>query len=59
VFITNRGRPEHVLLTFEEYQKLAGKATNIIDALHLAGVEDVDFEPPKLEGELFKKADLS
>ena len=47
VFITDRGRPAHVLLSFEEYQKLTRQRRNIADALSLPGVEDVEFEPPR------------
>ena len=33
VIITDRGRPSHVLLTFEEYERLAGREASIIDLL--------------------------
>ncbi len=33
VFITDRGRPAHVLLTIEEYQKMTGELASIIDML--------------------------
>ena len=33
VFITDRGRPAHVLLTIEEYQRLTGSQVNIVDLL--------------------------
>lgn len=45
VIITERGQPAHVLLTFEDYQRLAGAKGNIIEQLGLpAGVEDVELE---------------
>lgn len=59
VFITDRGRPAHVLLTIEEYQKLTGKHTSIIDMLAMPGAEDVEFEPPRLRGDFHRPADLS
>lgn len=37
VFITDRGRPAHVLLTFEEYRKLTGGRTKIADLLAMPG----------------------
>lgn len=41
VFITDRGKPAHVLLTFEAYQKLLG--VDLLDRLaEPAGVEDVE-----------------
>lgn len=33
VFITDRGRPAHVLLTIEQYQQLIGQQANIVDLL--------------------------
>ncbi|AMU12117.1 type II toxin-antitoxin system Phd/YefM family antitoxin [Burkholderia orbicola] len=47
VFITDRGRPAHVLLSFEEYQRLTRQQRNIADALAMPGVEDVEFDPPR------------
>lgn len=41
VFITDRGKPAHVLLTFAAYQKLLG--VDLLDRLaEPAGVEDVE-----------------
>jgi len=42
VFITDRGRPAHVLLTIEEYQRLAGRDATIGDLLALPGAENID-----------------
>ena len=57
VFITDRGRPAHVLLTIEEYQKLTGGPASIIDMLAMPGIEDVEFEPDRA-GTLHRPADL-
>ena len=59
VFITDRGRPAHVLLSIEEYQRLTGGVESIVDLLAMPAAEDIDFEPPKLPGKLFEPADLS
>jgi prevent-host-death family protein len=59
VFVTDRGRPSHVLLSIEEYRKLNGKSKNIVELLAMPGVGDIDFEPPRLDGELFRPADFS
>lgn len=60
VFITDRGRPAHVLLTIEEYQKLAGcGGASIVDQLAMPGVEDIEFDPPRLSGGVPRPADLS
>jgi prevent-host-death family protein len=49
VFITDRGKPAHVLLSIEDYLRLAGVAVNIADELGLpAGVEDAELEIPAM-----------
>lgn len=45
VVVTDRGRPAHVLLRYEDYQKMSGRRTGIAEALALPGVEDIAFEP--------------
>lgn len=45
VFITNRGKPAHALLSVEEYQRLLGKRRSIVDALSMPGLVDIEFEP--------------
>ncbi len=59
VFITDRGRPAHVLLSIEEYRKLNGARQNILDLLAMPGIAEIDFEPPRLSGKLFHPADFS
>ena len=59
VIITDRGKPAHVLLSIEDYQRLTGNIQNIVDLLAMPNAEDIEFDPPKLSGELFKPADLS
>lgn len=49
VFITDRGKPAHVLLSFEQYQQLTGQLRNIADALAMRGPEDMAFDPPRLQ----------
>lgn len=49
VVITDRGRPSHVLLTFEEYNRLASRGLSVIDLLGVpAGIEDVELTTPDL-----------
>ena len=48
VFITDRGRPAHVLMSFEEYQRLTKQRRNIADALAMPGLADIEFEPPRV-----------
>lgn len=58
VFITDRGRPAHVLLSIEEYQRLTGKQQNIADLLAMPGIEDIELEIPQMR-DLAKPADFS
>lgn len=48
VFITDRGRPAHVLMSFEDYQRLAQQRRSIADALAMPGIADIEFEPPRV-----------
>lgn len=46
VYITDRGRPAHVLLSFDAYEELVGKH-RVLDLLaEPAGVEDIEFTIP-------------
>jgi prevent-host-death family protein len=48
VFITDRGKPAHVLLSIAEYQRLTGGTRSIADALGWpVGVEDIEIEFPR------------
>ena len=63
VFITDRGRPAHVLMTIEEYRRLKGEnGVSLLQALaprssDNAADHDFDFDPPPL-GPVTKPADL-
>ena len=58
VFITDRGRPAHVLLTIEDYQRMSAGTASIIDMLAMPGGADIDFEPERV-GTIFRPADLA
>jgi prevent-host-death family protein len=58
VFITDRGEPRHVLLSIEEYRKLAGGRVSLAEALAQKNDLDFDFTPPRAAGVL-RKVDLS
>lgn len=57
VIITDRGRPAHVLLTIEAYQKLTQKSASITDLLAMPGVADIPFDAPRM-GRIARPADL-
>lgn len=48
VFITDRGKPAHVLLSFEDYQRLTGQRRSIADALAMPELAEIDFQPPRV-----------
>lgn len=42
VFITDRGKPAHVLLSIDEYRRLTGSHGRIADLLSWPGAEAID-----------------
>lgn len=44
VIITDRGKPAHVLLSIEEYQKLTGIKASIVELLVMPDAPDIDFD---------------
>jgi prevent-host-death family protein len=44
VIITDRGKPAHVLLSIEEYEKLTGTNASIVDLLVMPEAADIEFE---------------
>ncbi len=59
VFITDRGRPAHVLLSIDEYQKITNKRKSIVDMLAMPEAAALEFEPLRLGSGLFKPLDLA
>ncbi len=59
VFITDRGRPAHVLLTIEDYQHITDTQKSIVELLAMPDAGEIDFEPPKLNEDLYQPADLT
>ena len=49
VIITDRGKPSHVLMTYGEFERLTGKRRNLVDALSMPGLSDIDFDPLRVE----------
>lgn len=44
VFITDRGRPAHVLLSIDDYRRLSGQQRSLVDQLAMA--DDVELAIP-------------
>ena len=57
VFITDRGRPAHVLLSYEEYKRISGNRTKIADLLAMPGIAELELELPVLS-DLAQAADI-
>jgi prevent-host-death family protein len=57
VFITDRGKPAHVLLTIEDYHRLAGGSMSLAAALAQPGENDFEFDPPRVDN-IVRPADL-
>ena len=59
VFVTNRGRPTHVLLTYENYRLLVGGSASLLDLLGATpGAGEVDLPLPE-RIELAQPADFA
>jgi prevent-host-death family protein len=58
VFITDRGRPGHVLLSIEEYRRLTGERGTLVETLAQPHAPDFDFDVPRARG-LYRPADMS
>jgi prevent-host-death family protein len=44
VFITDRGRPAHVLLSIEDYERLTKPRRTLAEALYMPGMADIDID---------------
>ena len=44
VFITDRGKPAHVLLSIDDYRRIAGKGRTLLDTLTPPAGLDLDFD---------------
>lgn len=58
VYVTDRGEPAYVLLTYDKYREMTGSSSRLVDTLcRTDGVGDIDFDAPR-RGDLAKPADL-
>jgi antitoxin (DNA-binding transcriptional repressor) of toxin-antitoxin stability system len=55
VFITDRGRPAHVLLTIEGDRAMSGgkKKKSLAEALAMPNADQLEFDPPRIGGDEF------
>lgn len=47
VFITDRGRPAHVLLSIDDYRRLAHSRRSIVDAISMPGLSEIELVIPR------------
>jgi prevent-host-death family protein len=59
VFITDRGRPAHVLLSIDEYQKIKGETKSLADLLAMPEAAEIEFDPPRMGDILRYPVDLA
>jgi prevent-host-death family protein len=57
VFITDRGKPTHVLMTVEEYERLAKPRKTIGELLYWPGAADVELPLPERQIEPIREFD--
>ena len=57
VFITDRGRPAHVLLTVDDYHRITDREARIGELVAMPEAADIDFDPPRL-GDVSKPAEF-
>jgi prevent-host-death family protein len=58
VIITDRGRPSHVLLSYEAYRKLTGAGMSLAEALAQKESGDFDFDPPRMGNDISRTVDF-
>ena len=49
VIITDRGRPSHVLMTYDDFNRLSGKRRSLIETLSMPRLSEIDFSPERVE----------
>jgi prevent-host-death family protein len=47
VVITDRGKPAHVLMTFQHYERLTGRRRSIVETLSMPGLSEIELEVPR------------
>ncbi|MBM3650293.1 MAG: type II toxin-antitoxin system Phd/YefM family antitoxin [Alphaproteobacteria bacterium] len=58
VIITDRGKPAHVLLSFEDYRKLLDTGPSLLEVLKQKEEGDFEFQPPRMGDDVSRAVDL-
>lgn len=59
VFITDRGRPAHVLMTYEAYRAMAGQERSLLDIVAQEEDDDIEFDPPRMGDDISRPVDFT
>lgn len=57
VFITDRGRPTHVLLTVEAFERMGHRPMSVAEAFYWPGADEVDLPLPERKIEPVREID--
>lgn len=58
VIITDRGKPSHVLMTYDDFKRLSGKRRSLVETLSMPGLSEIDFSPERA-AVILRAVDLS
>lgn len=59
VFVTDRGRVSHVLLSVEDYQAITQEPLSIVEMLAMPEAAEIEFQPARAGDRLYRPADFS
>jgi PHD/YefM family antitoxin component YafN of YafNO toxin-antitoxin module len=44
VFVTDRGKPTHVLMSIDAFRQMTGQTESVVDLLAMPGLGEIDFD---------------
>ncbi|ATY31444.1 type II toxin-antitoxin system Phd/YefM family antitoxin [Sphingomonas psychrotolerans] len=47
VFVTDRGKPTHVLMSIDAFRRMSGRRESILDLLAMPGARETELAPPE------------
>lgn len=58
VFVTDRDRISYVLLSIGDYQSITHQSSSIVDRWAMPEAEEIEFEPARAKGVLYRPTDF-
>ena len=49
VVITDRGKPSHVLMTYDDFRRLTAMRRSLVEALAMPGLSEIDIHPQRVK----------